>query len=311
MTEPQPAENGVDRLRQFAAEVVRRVGGTPAVRTLVAVLEVYDRAGGGLTASGLAYTSLIALLPGLLLMVSVFGLIVDSEVTREQLVTSIAEAVPPLEDFARTALRQVSGGAVPTGIVAVIGLLWGSSRFYAALDVAFSRIFHGARRRNEIERTLRGVLTTFLLVAVPLLALVVRSVVGWLVVLGTGDGASTVWQVVSPIGTFLLFVAAALLVFRFVPPVRLAARAFVMPAVLVGVILAAFTQLFAFLGPMLTRMAAIYGTFVAFFAVLAWLAISFNVLMLGASWARVRDITRGVVASADPAAGGREANADD
>jgi membrane protein len=309
MSDPDAGENGVDRLRLLAAEVARRVGGLPAVRTLIAVLETYDRAGGGLTASGLAYTSLIALLPGLLLMVSIFGFLVDSEATREQLVTFIAEAVPPLEEFARTALKQVSGGAVPTGIVAVIGLLWGSSRFYAALDIAFSRIFHGARKRNEIERTVRGVLTTFLLVALPILALVVRSLVGWLMDLGTGDGANTAWQLVSPIGTLLLFVGAALVVFRFVPPVRVATRAYAVPAVLVGVILATFTQLFAFLGPLLTRMATIYGTFVAFFGVLAWLAISFNVLLLGASWARVRDLARGQpgVPAADPAAAGKAA----
>jgi uncharacterized BrkB/YihY/UPF0761 family membrane protein len=36
-------------------------------------------------------------------------------------------------------------------------------------------------------------------------------------------------------------------------------------------------------------MAAVYGTFVAFFAILAWLAISFNVLLFGACWTRVRE----------------------
>ena len=41
-----------DRLRALATRVVETLGGIPAVRTLVATLEVYDRAGGGLTASG-------------------------------------------------------------------------------------------------------------------------------------------------------------------------------------------------------------------------------------------------------------------
>ena len=149
-------ERGVDRLRVLAERVVLRVGGLPAVRTLVAVLEAYDGAGGGLMAGGLAYAALIALLPGLLLMLSVFGLLIDDQATREQIVGAIAKAVPPLEEIARTAFEQVSKGAVPTGVIAFVGLLWGASRFYAALDYAFARIFHGARRRNEIERTLRG-----------------------------------------------------------------------------------------------------------------------------------------------------------
>ena len=49
----------VDRLRALATRVVETLGGIPAVRTLVATLEVYDGAGGGLTANGLAYSALI------------------------------------------------------------------------------------------------------------------------------------------------------------------------------------------------------------------------------------------------------------
>ena len=59
------------------SDVAGRLGGVPAVRTLAAMLEAYDRAGGGLVAGGLAYAALIALLPGLLLVLSVFGLFVD------------------------------------------------------------------------------------------------------------------------------------------------------------------------------------------------------------------------------------------
>ncbi len=172
-------EGGTDRLRLLVERVVARAGGLRATRTLLGVLEAYDGAGGGLTAAGLAYTSLIALLPGLLLMVSIFGILIDDAATREQLVLAIAEAVPPLEDFARAAFESVSAGAVPLGIIAVLGLLWGSSRFYAALDYAFTRIFQDGRKRNEIERTLRGVVVTFLLVAVPLGALVLGLITGW------------------------------------------------------------------------------------------------------------------------------------
>jgi membrane protein len=281
---------GADGLRLLVERVVARVGGLRATRTLLGVLAAYDGAGGGLTAAGLAYTSLIALLPGLLLMVSVFGILIDDPATREQLVSAIASAVPPLEDFARAAFESVSAGAVPTGIVAALGLLWGSSRFYAALDYAFTRIFHEGRKRNEIERTFRGVVVTFLLVAVPLGALVLGVVTGWVAQVMPGDVAGVVLQLVSPVGSFLLFLTGTMLVYRYVPGKQVPWRALVLPALLVGLILAGFTQLYALLAPLLTRMAAIYGTFVAFFAILAWLSISFNVLLLGACWTRVREV---------------------
>jgi membrane protein len=298
----------VDRLRALAEGVAGRIGGVPAVRTLVATLAVYDRAGGGLVAGGLAYAALVALLPGLLLVVSIFGLLISDPATREALVALIAAAVPPLEDFARTAFEQVSAGAVPLTVVGAIGLLWGASRFYAALDYALSRAFHGARRRNEVERTLRGVLLTGLLVLLPLAALLATSLAGWLQERAPGWVLGSLLQLTQPAGSFVLFLLAAVLVYRFVPPTTVPRRAYVPPAVLVGAALAVFTQLFGWIAPMMTRPASVYGAVVAVFALLAWLSISFNVLLLGAAWTRVRALAVAQPARhASAAKGGGEA----
>jgi membrane protein len=176
MSEPgEDTDVRIQRLRALAERVIGRIGGLPAVATLAATLEAYDRAVG--PAAGAAYAALIALLPALLLALSVIGLVVSDPAVREQIVDLIATAVPPLEDLVRVALEQVSAGAVPTSIVAIVGLLWGSSRFYAALDYALSRVFHKAPRRNEVVRTLRGLLLVALFIAVPIIAVVVGSVV--------------------------------------------------------------------------------------------------------------------------------------
>ena len=79
-------EAGVHRFRVLATRVVGRVGGLAAVRTLRATLSVYDAAGGGLVAAGLAYTSLLALLPGLLLVLSIAGVLVDDPADRKSVV---------------------------------------------------------------------------------------------------------------------------------------------------------------------------------------------------------------------------------
>ena len=289
----QAEEAGVDRFRVLAERVVGRIGGLPAVRALLATLEVYDGAGGGLVAGGLAYSSLIALIPGLLLVASAIGLFIDDPAVQDQILAWIGNAVPPLEPLAEIALQSVAAGAVPTSIVAIVGLLWGSSRFYANLDNAFSRVFMGLRRRNEIQRTIRGLVVTVLFVALPIAALVAGSMASWVLDLapadaGVGGVARTLWQLASPIGSFLLFVVVVSLVYRFVPPERLPVRAFLPPAILVGIVLAGFTQLFTFIAPRLVGYAALYGTFVTVFALLAWMSIGFNMLLLGASWSRVR-----------------------
>ena len=290
-------EPRADRWRELLTKVVEVVGGIPAVRTLVATLEVYDRAGGGLVAGGLAYSALIALVPGALLVASAIGLFITDPATQEQIIGFIASAVPPLEPIVRTALESVAAGAVPTTILALLGLLWGSSRFYAALDYAFSKVFPGRSQRNEVVRTLRGLGVTFLFVGLPIAALVVGSIASWVVDLAPesalvqGAGRTLV-QLASPILSFLLFVGVVSAVYRFVPSEPVPARAFLRPAILVGVVLAGFTQLFTFIAPRMMGFAALFGTFVAVFALLAWMSISFNVLLLGASWTRVRAVAQ-------------------
>jgi membrane protein len=288
----------MDRWRALAEQVVGRLGGIPAVRTLIATLTVYDRAGGGLLAAGLAYTSLIALLPGMLLVLSIFALVVSDPATRDHIIKIIADAVPPIEDLVTRAFEQVSAGAVPTSIIALLGLLWGASRFYASLDYAFTRVFHSSKPRNEIQRTLRGLLLVGAVVLVPLLVVFAGTVVGWIGELVPeekdlpgilrGDLA-----LILHVGSYVMFVGVVLLILRFVPAERVPTRAFVVPGVLVGLALGLFTQVFSLIAPLMTHIAAIYGTFVAAFATLAWLSISFNVLLAGACWTRVRALAMG------------------
>lgn len=301
-----PGDDGAaPRWRAVAAQLIGRIGGIPAVQTLVATLGTYDRAGGGLVAGGLAYAALIALLPGLLLALSVFGLLVDDPAVREDLVGMIATAFPPMEELVRVALEQVSAGAVPTGIIAVVGLLWGSSRFYAALDYAFSRVFHNAPRRNELVRTLRGVIVTGLFVVLPVAAVGVGAVAAWLLdAAPSGPPAGALEQLLlrvgSPFAAVVLFVGGTTLVYRFVPATRVPVRAFGLPALVVGLVLAAFTQAFALIAPLMFGMAALFGTLVTAFALLAWLSIGFNVLLLGAAWASVRAAVASDLMASDP-----------
>jgi membrane protein len=302
---------GAGRLRVLASQVAERIGGLPAARTFIAVMAVYDDAGGGLVAGGLAFAALFALLPGLLLVLSVVGLLAGDAAVREQLVGSIAAAAPPLESLARLALDQVAVGAVPTGVVAILGLLWGSSRFYGTLDRAFAGIFDDAPRRNEVQRTLRGLALSAAVVALPAVALVAGWVASRLLDVAPAGGAvgavaRAAWAVASPIALVILFVLGTGLVYRVVPAARIPRSARRLPSAVAGLALAAFTQAFTLVAPRLVGAAALYGTFVAIIALLAWLSIGFNVLMLGAAWTRVRTLRPPPPASpeaADPAPG--------
>ena len=76
---PGTTQGVVERAQARIAAADRRLRATRPVSALLRILAVYDAAGGGLTASGLAYGALFAVIPGLLLVVSVLVIVVDNQ----------------------------------------------------------------------------------------------------------------------------------------------------------------------------------------------------------------------------------------
>ena len=137
-------------------------------------------------------------------------------------------------------------------------------------------------------------MVTGILVIMPVALITVGSVVAWLIDVAPGGGevqgfARALRDVASPLGSLVVFTAGTALCYRYVPSRRVPWRALMLPAILVGLVLAVFTQLFTFIAPRMVGAAALYGTFVAVFALLAWLSIGFNILLFGAAWAEVRE----------------------
>jgi len=79
-----------------------------------------------------------------------------------------------------------------------------------------------------------------------------------------------------------------ILVYRAVPTPAPTWRAAFVPGVVAGISLEVVARLFAFLAPRLIGAAALLGTIATVFAALAWLALSFQAILLGAAWVRDR-----------------------
>ncbi len=259
----------------------------PAVTRVRGALAAYWEAGGALLAEGLAYAALFALLPAFLLLAGVTGLVLQDPARRAAAVGGLAGLIPPLRTLISEALDAVSGGAFSFSVVGLLGLTWGASRFYAALDDAFSLVFVGERRRGLVARTLLGVATVVLLVVAFVGAVALGSVAsfleGALAFGGLGPLASA-GRLLSPVAAALVAAGAVTLAYRVLPTRRLPWRIIAPVGLAVGVALAVFTGLFTLLAPRLIGSASVYGTFVAVFAALVWLSLSFQALLVGAAW---------------------------
>ena len=293
------------------AAILERVLDRPRVAEVRAVLEVYSRAPGGLLANGLAFAALFAAFPIALVTLGVTGLLVDDPAVQAQLARAISAVVPPLRDLVDAALLALSDGAAITSVVGVIGLVWTVSQFYVTLDVAFARIFADRQERNVFRRAARG----FVWVA-GLVGIVAALIVGSSLAAAaeaflpasssalTGLGRILSLPVVTAIG-----VAVVAVVYRVVPPQAPAWRAIWLPAIAAGLGMVALSQLFLFVAPRLIGAALLAGSLATAFVALAWLSFTFQALLLGAAWVRVRD-DRAIARAGASALGGAAAPAE-
>ena len=280
------------RPRAFLAWILER----PPVVVGRQVLDIYGRAAGGLLANGLAFAALFAAIPSALLVFGLAGwLAAGDPAIREQVTDALVAALPPLAELIRDSVDALADGAALASIVGVIGLVWTVSRLFVAADVAFARIFADSPERTGLWRTVRGLLVVAVLGAVAITIIVALGVVAALDAVGDGrrSVARDVAGLLGSLPVLLAVACAAVSVgYRVLPSRRPRWRALLLPAVVVGVVLVVLSQAFGYLVPRLVGVAALAGPLASAFVALAWLSFSFQAVLLGAAWVRVREARR-------------------
>ena len=283
--------------------------GFPPIVTARLVFRVYGDAGGGLIASGLAYAGLFAVLAAILFAIGVLGYVVREPERLATIVEDIGRQVPPLTELVRTGLQRMAESATSFSILGLIGLGWGASRFYGALDDAFARVYRDEPARGFVARAIRGVVLIAVLLAVlagSIGAASVASFVGTIVRPDDSSVSVLIWQGVPQVVGIVLFLVAVGAVLRWVPPRPPSWRAIGLPALTVSIVLWLFTTLFVLIEARLVGALELFSGFAFVLATMIWLSTGFQALLIGASWTRVRD-ERGDVESdlaADAARGG-------
>jgi membrane protein len=263
----------------------------PAVAAARRVLDRYGAAGGGLLAGGLANAALFAIVPGVLLLAGVAGLVVGDAAERARIVGVLAGVLPPLKELIEVVLEEAARDAAPVSILGAVALVWGTSRFAVAFDDAIARVMGGSRSRGLLAQNLGALAAVALMIGAILLTTVLSGVLAFLQA-GEALGVFPVLGVAFEIALGLLpvvaTIGATILVYRVVPSPSPPWSSTIVPGIAVGIALTIVARAFAFLAPRLLGAAALLGTLATAFAALAWLALSFQALLLGAAWVRDR-----------------------
>jgi membrane protein len=243
-------------------------------------------------AAALTYYALMSLFPAVLLALSLLGLLGQYPDTYNSIIGYLREVAPasvvePLDRSLRGAL-QSKGTAATALAISVVVALYGTTGALEAARRALNVVFEVENGRSFLRRKTIDVASTFVLMTLVLVSLVLAFVGGrfaedLLGFLGLGSTAAHVWNVARWPGA----VATAMLVFALIyyitPDVQQRSFRWVTPGAVVGVLLwlaASFA-----LSTYVSRVAdvgAIYGTFAGAIVLVAWLWLTNVALLLGA-----------------------------
>ncbi len=265
-----------------------------------------------LLAAALTYYGVLSLFPGMLVLVSILGLLGTS--TTQPLVENLAALTPgPARDVVTNGIRNLQNASGTAGfafVLGILGALWSASGYVGGFMKASNIIYEVEEGRPFWKlRPLQIVVTVLLVLvaAVISLSIVVTGPLAQRVgdVIGLGDTTVTVWNiakwpvialVVSQVIAFLYWVA---------PNVKQPGYRWISPGGIFAVVLWILASAaFAFYVSNFGSYNKTYGSLTAVIVFLVWLWITNVVILLGAEMnaevERERQIRQGVPPDQEP-----------
>jgi membrane protein len=94
-------------------------------------------------AAMVAYNLALALFPFVLLVLFIFGQVIDNAEVRDSVIRDLQQIFPAAEqDSLSGVLDRIRESSATIGVVAAIAAIWIGASFWGAMDTAFCRIYH-------------------------------------------------------------------------------------------------------------------------------------------------------------------------
>jgi membrane protein len=255
------------RLVRWPLQVVRRLTGV-----LPAAVDGYFARRLPQHAAGIAYRVLFSLAPLAIVLVSIFGLVLQNDALRDDVVDWIVDLLPVSDEGKQNvedAITNIASPASALGLVSLVVFAWASTGMMAALRNGLETAMQVPRSRpaaraKAVDFVLVAAAGALVLAAVGLsIAMQLVARVGHALTSALGlDGG--VVDYATRVGTpLLLSTAVVILLYRFVPARRLRFRDAVAGAFVTALLLAAISAASAYIFDKATNLSVIYGSITA------------------------------------------------
>ncbi len=244
-----------------------------------------------LLAAGVAFYSLLALVPGMFAALSLYGLLFDEREVRDQIAPALAGAPQEVRDFVTEQLARIAGapGAskIASLIVGVLVALWSASGGMGNLLNAIDAVRGDTAgpRRNGLARRGTALLVTLSAIGFALAAIVVMAVLPQL--FGTLDlGAATgaLVRIASWLVLLAMLAGGLSLLYRVGPDPQLHSWFGISPGALVALAIWLFgSAAFSVYTENFGSYNETYGSLGAIVVVMLWLWITCLAVLIGAA----------------------------
>lgn len=254
-------------------------------------------------AAAISYYSLLSLFPLTIVLVAVFGVVVDDDAARRRVIDFLLDNVPLREDGGRAdlenLLQAVTAGRGGFGIFGVIGLLFAASAVMGAIRHALNAAWEVVDQRPPVQAKLIDLLMVFLTGVVIAGSLVMTLGVQFTASLGNhlGEPGALAHDAILLAGrlvpALLGFIVCAF-VFAVVPSGGRRRLRDTWPGVLVAVLGFELAKAgFSFYLENAANYGAVYASLGGIVAFLVFIFVTANLFLLGAEaaseWPAVRD----------------------
>jgi len=274
------------------------------IALLRAAWQEYERDHARYFAGAMVYYALISLVPLVLLVLAVLGLLLrytDFAARAEQHVLTVVEGNVGLEvrKTVEHLLGQLEVESPVAALISVVGLAWAASGLFKHLRLSFRAIWKytpplmAGPVRVAVRATFAEYVKAYLMVVTAglllILGLAFVSVTQWLgrlLIRLPFLSQTPAWLLALP-GSVLLIGLALALLFRFLPPVRVAWRHVWFATALCTIAWIVGAEIIMVLGVMFSQSPSAAGAFGGVLVLMLWLNVFSQLLFLGAEVCKV------------------------
>jgi membrane protein len=264
-------------------------------RRLVAVTTAavarYFRCGAPDFAAGIAYRVLFALAPLVVALVSVFGLFLQNDEFKTEVINKIVSVLPVKSHDVTKAIENIARPASAAGLISLLVLVWAASGMMTAIRFGLDRTMSVEEDRGVVHGKLIDLGLVVAMVALVLASVgigliteVVNSLVGHATA-AVGLHGSVAKAVISKLLPVLLWSGTVLLLYHVVPAKRPPLHDALAGAVLTAVLLLVISLAAGFLYSHATKWSIIYGSLTSVFVFLYSVYLFASAVLLGAAFA--------------------------